>query len=76
MDKVPYVVVVHGAFTTMISVVVLGFIEIPVVSETFCLLGIATVFVALVNATVIFPAVMCACAEARKHLLSRCFVAH
>ena len=68
-DHVPYVEVVHGAFTTMTTVGVLGFSEVPIVSKTFCQLGIATVFVSLVNATVTFPAAFCAFADTRSRLM-------
>jgi predicted RND superfamily exporter protein len=61
--------VVHGAFTTMTTVGVLGFSEVPIVSETFCRLGIITVFVSLVNATVTFPAALCTFADTRSRLI-------
>ena len=66
---VPYVLVLHGAMTTMMAIGTLGFSEVPVVSETFCQLGIITVSISLVNAIVTFPAALCACADARARFM-------
>jgi hypothetical protein len=49
--------VFHGALTTAASIAALSLSHVPVVSETFCHLGILTVAVALFSATVTFPAV-------------------
>lgn len=61
--------VVHGALTTVTTVGILGFSDVPMVSETFCQLGIITIFVSLVNGAVTFPAAFCTLVEARSRLI-------